>query len=183
MNDKFCRMLSIINLLRIIIIVSTLLAASLFIDAFTSKTSAQTEENSKEVIAQVERYQNLWNTHDAAALAEFFTEDADFIMGNLPLINGRGEIQNWWQNYFDRQESERSITIDVNSLRIIAVDVALINVSTTTGGKDSQDKELIIRKARGTWVMLKKNGVWFITAMRGMPTEEDQIIRNFDNRN
>jgi len=164
-----------------IIIVSTIVAASLFIDAFTSITSAQTDENSKEVLAQIEKYQNVWNTHDATILAEFFTEDVDFIMGNMPLINGLGEIQNWWQNYFDKQESERSITIDVNSLRIIAPYVALINVGTTTGGTDSQDKELINRKARGTWVMLEKNGVWFITAMRGMPTEKDKIIRNLDN--
>ena len=181
MNMNFNRLLSMLKLPRITIIATTTMAVSIFINAFTITTSAQTDEDSTEVLEQVEKYQSVWNTHNAPALAEFFTEDADFIMGNLPLINGREGIQNWWQNYFNRQEPERKLMIDVISLRIIAPDVALINVGTTTGGKDNQGKDLIARKARGTWVLLKQNDNWFIVAMRGMPTEEDKIIRNFDN--
>ena len=144
---------------------------------FYSVNCPASDEDSSAVLTQVEKYQSVWNTHDAAALSLFFTEDADFIMGNLPLINGREKIQNWWQNYFNRQEPERKLMIDVISLRIIAPNVALINVGTTTGGKDSEGKELLARKARGTWVLLRKDGDWLIIAMRGMPTEEDQIIR------
>ena len=135
------------------------------------------DEDSSAVLTQVEKYQSVWNTHDAAALSLFFTEDADFIMGNMPLINGRDGIKNWWQNYFNKQEPERRLTITVNSLRIIAPDVALVNVATTTGGQNTRGEKLKSKKARGTWVLLRKDGDWLITAMRGMPTEEDQIIR------
>jgi uncharacterized protein (TIGR02246 family) len=144
---------------------------------FYSVNCPASDGDSTAVLKQVEKYQNVWNTHDVTALAVFFTEDADFIMGNMPLINGRDGIKNWWQNYFNRQEPERKLMIDVISLRIIAPNVALINVGTTTRGKDSKGKELLARKARGTWVLLRKDGDWLIIAMRGMPTEEDQIIR------
>ena len=139
---------------------------------------AQTKGDSTEVFAQIEKYRSVWNAHDAGVLAEFFTEDADFIMGNQPLIRGREGIQNWWLNYFTRQEPERGLSIIVNSFNIITSDIALVNVTTTTGGQDIKGEKLLNRKARGTWVMHKENGTWLIVAMRGMPTEEDQIIRN-----
>jgi uncharacterized protein (TIGR02246 family) len=144
---------------------------------FPSRIAAETYEDSTSVYKQIERYQVIWNTHDAAALAELFAEDADFIMGNQPLIRGRKAIQNWWWNYFKRQETERRLIIIVNSVRIISTDVAVANVATTTGGQDDQGKELLARKARGTWVLHRQNGKWLIIAMRGMPTEKDQIIR------
>ena len=40
---------------------------------------------------------------------------------------------------------------------------------------------MLNRKARGTWVLHSQKGNWIIVAMRGMPTEEDQIIRDIDN--
>lgn len=181
MNLNFCKLLSTLRLLKIMIIAITIMTGSFFIDAFTSITSAQTDEDSRAVLAQVINYQNVWNTHNAAALTEFFTNDADFIMGNQPLISGRKAIQNWWQNYFNRQESDRKLTIDINSFRIIATGVTLINIGTTTGGKDNDGNEFLARKARGTWVLLNQNGNWLISAMRGMPTEEDQIIRSIGN--
>lgn len=181
MSGNFKMLFSAFTLLSTTTIATTILVASIFINSFTSITSAQTKNDSTEVLAQIEKYKSIWNTHDAASLAEFFTSDADFIMGNLPLINGREGIQNWWQNYFNTQEPERKLAIAVNSLRIITPDVALINIGTITGGRDYQGKELINRKARGTWVLIKQNGNWLIIAMRGMPTEEDKIIRNIDN--
>ena len=69
------------------------------------------------------------------------------------------------------------LSIMVNSVRIITSDVALVNVTTTTGGQDRQGEKLLKRKARGTWVLHRQKGSWLIIAMRGMPTEEDRIIR------
>jgi uncharacterized protein (TIGR02246 family) len=142
---------------------------------FYSVNCPASDEDSSAVLTQVEKYQNVWNTHDAAALSLFFTEDADFIMGNMPLINGRDGIKNWWQNYFNKQEPERRLTITLNSLRIITPDVALVNVATTTGGQDTQSEKLKSRKARGTWVLNRQNSNWLISAMYGMPTERDSV--------
>jgi uncharacterized protein (TIGR02246 family) len=180
MNAKLISFSSTFKLASVVTMGIVIIAVSIISTGIFNMAVAQTAEDSAAVLAQVEKYQNIWDTHGAAALAVFFTEDAEFVMGNQTLIRGRNGIQNWWQMYFNRQEVERKLTIDINSLRIIAPDVALLNIRTTTGGKDNQGKNLQARKARGTWVMLKQNGNWFITTMLGMPTEEDKIIRNID---
>ena len=51
-----------------------------------------------------------------------------------------------------------------------------MDITTTTGGQDSKGAELYARKARGTWVLQRQNSEWLISAMYGMPTEEDSVI-------
>jgi uncharacterized protein (TIGR02246 family) len=129
------------------------------------------------VRALVEAYRTTWNSHDPSDLAGFFTEDADMIMGTDPIALGRKAIEGWWQDYFARQEPQRRVVIEVHALRLIAPDVAVVNVTTTTEGRSTQGEDLRSRDARGTWVVVREDGEWRIAAMRGMPTEQDQIIR------
>ena len=180
MSEKLIRSSSTLKLASVVIMSVVIITVSIIGAGISSMAAAQTNEDSTEVLVQVEKYQSIWNTHDAAALEEFFAEDADFIMGNQSLIHGREGIKNQWQIYFNRQEPERRLVIAVNSLRFITPDVALINIGTTTAGKNNQGKDLTTRKARGTWVLHQQNDNWLIAAMRGMPTEEDQIIRNIE---
>ena len=137
------------------------------------RLEAQTPEASDALRARVETYETVWNTHDPAAVAAFFTEDADMIMGNLPTARGRKAIQDFWGKYFAAIEPERRGTFEVISLRLITPDVALINISSETGGSDSDGRELPTRLARGTWVLVQEANGWFISAMRGQPAEGD----------
>ena len=181
MSEKLFKSSLTLKLTGVVTMRALIILVSVITSGMADVAVAQTDKDSTALLDQVEKYQSVWNTHNAAALAEFFADDADFIMGNLPLINGRAAIQNWWQNYFNRQEPERRLTILVNSVRRITDDVALINVTTTTASNDTQGEKLPTRKARGTWVLHSQKGNWIIVAMRGMPTEEDQIIRDIDN--
>jgi len=138
----------------------------------------QTEKDSAAIRTQIEAYRNVWNTHESAALAGFFAEDADMVMGNLPAAHGRQAIQDWWGEYFERQEPERTINIDVKLIRLIASDVALANVATTTGGTNAQGEALLSRGARGTWLLRRDSGEWLISALRAFPTEEDSVELN-----
>ena len=138
---------------------------------------AQAPEDSAAVRELVEAYRTTWDRHDASDLAEFFTEDADMIMGTDPIALGREAIEAWWKNYFERQEPQRQVAIEVRALRLIVPDVAVLNVTTTTHGRTAQGEELRPRDARGTWVVAREGGVWMIAAMRGMPTEQDEVIR------
>jgi len=157
------------------------IALSIFINAIPNSIFAQSKVDSLTVRAIVERYQKVWDTHDSSELAKFFTEDADFIMGTWPQIRGRKAIQGRWQAYFQRQEPRRKLRLDIKSFKIITDSVLLINVSTTTWGKNDEGKELQSRKFRGTWVLNRQpNGSWLIVAMIGIPTEEDRIIRASD---
>lgn len=156
-------------------------ALAIFVILSPSIALAQSKADSTTVQSIVERYQKVWDTHDANELAQFFTEDADFIMGTWPHISGRKAIQGLWQAYFKKQEPGRKLRLDINSFKIITDAVMLINVSTTTWGHDEQGEELQSRKFRGTWVLNKQsNGDWLIVAMLGLPTEEDRIIRPSD---
>jgi uncharacterized protein (TIGR02246 family) len=177
MSAKLSRLSSTLRFESVEIMTVSMIAINILIVTFSNMAVAQTDGDSAAVYEQIETYQSAWNTHDATALAVFFKEDADFIMGNQPLIRGREGIQNWWRNYFNRQEPERRLSIMVNSVRIITSDVALVNVTTTTGGQDMQGEKILKRKARGTWVLHRQKGGWLIIAMRGMPTEKDRIIR------
>ena len=168
------RFLNHLNLRYAIIAVNIILLAS------SVKLSAQSEKDSVALKDFIDMYQRIYNTHDPVAFAKFYTEDADFLMFTLPEIHGRQAIENfwrrYWQNSFNRQEAERRGTFILNSFRFLANNVAIANIESITGGKDSLGVELQSRKARGTWLLQRQNGNWLISAISGMPTEKDSII-------
>jgi uncharacterized protein (TIGR02246 family) len=124
----------------------------------------------------LEAYTTAWNTHDSDALAAMFTDDADLIMGNLPRIDGKEAIGRWWNTYFSRIDEDRKGEFKLLSLRNIAPDVQIVNVSSKTFSSNKQGKELETRLARGTWVLVKTNNSWLIAAMRGMPAMGEQRL-------
>lgn len=154
-----------------------IIAMSLFGTAISGRAAdpAEAEQRSAALHERLEAYQQAWNEHDPNAVAAFFAEDADFVMGNLPPRRGRDEIREWWRDYFARQEPYRGLTLNVNSLRFLTPDIALINILTTTAGQDSLGKEIPARRFRGTWVMHRMDGEWLIVALLGLPTEEDRV--------
>lgn len=48
-----------------------------------------------------ERFATAFNSGDAASLAALYTEDGMLLPPNAELINGRQNIQNFWQGAFD----------------------------------------------------------------------------------
>ena len=176
---NFSRSSQMLKFESFLTIAVTIIATDFFVAAFPGMAAAQIANDSASVYKFVEVYQRTFNTHDPAALSKFFTEDADFVMGNLPEIQGRQAIENWWRNYwrskFNKQEPERRGTFNLHSLRFLSADVALANIESTTGGRDSLGAELQTRKARGTWLLHRQNGNWLISAIRGMPTEKDSV--------
>jgi len=136
------------------------------------------QDSAAAIQARIDAYLEVWNAHDAVGLAAFFTDDADFVMGNQPAARGPAEIRAWWQAYFARQEPQRSLSLDVSPVRFIADGVATITVVTTTGGRDAQGQELVARRFRGTWLWRRQDGEWLIAAMRGVPTEQDEVVLN-----
>jgi len=159
-------------------IAATAFGVNIFGCASIRNAGAQSNRLSQELRARVTQYIASWNTHDSNALSGYFTADADMIMGNGPILEGRRAISDWWRNYFAVQEPERKLMIEVLSTKSIRADVALLNIRTTTGGRTVQDPELTPRKARGTWVLVRQDGEWLISVIRGMPTQQDRIIRS-----
>jgi uncharacterized protein (TIGR02246 family) len=143
---------------------------------WTPTTAAgQTAGDTAGIRARTETYLDVWGDHDAAGLGALFTEEADVVMGNQPAARGRQEIQDLWQAYFERQEPERRLRLDTGPLRFLAPDAAIISVTTTTGGRDSEGRDLPARRFRGTWLWERQGDEWLISAMRGLPLEEDRV--------
>lgn len=178
MSGKSNRRSSVRGLVRVGAVSATIIAATGFTAGLAGVASAQAVGDADAISARVEAYRGAWNTHDPSALAAFFTEDADVVMGNLPGVRGRREIRDWWRDYFERQEPERRLTLDVSPTRFVASDVAVLNVVTATGGRDRQGEELPVRKFRGTWLWRRQSDNWLISAMRGLPYEEDRVVLN-----
>jgi uncharacterized protein (TIGR02246 family) len=154
---------------RVVAMAASAISFSFLVEAGQAKTN----DAFSELHARVEAYERAWNTHQASAVATFFTQDADMIFGNGPRIAGREAIQQWWAGYFAKIAAIRGATFAIGSLQLITSDVALLNVDSTTAGRDSTDQELPPRLARGTWVMVRRSGDWWISALRGLPAQGD----------
>ena len=154
---------------------AAIVATTLLIATVTGPASAQVVTDSAGLLDYVDAYQTALNTHDPAAVAAFFSDDADMVFYHLPALRGREAIESWWRTYFERQEPERRGTFEVTSARLLTPGVALVNVATTTGGAGAGGEALPARKARGTWLLRRHGGDWVISAMRGFPTEQDSV--------
>lgn len=141
--------------------------------ASVGPVAAQPQETTAQVRSWVERYEDAWNTHKATAVGAFFSEDADMIIGNGPRIVGRESIQAWWARYFSNIDQGRRGTFDIDSIRVITPEVVLVNVDSTTAGRESNGQELPTRLARGTWVVSRHSSGWQITALRALPAAGD----------
>lgn len=155
-----------------------IIAAALIIAVFPCPGAAQTAADSVAVRTQIGAYQRAWNTHDPAALAACFAQDADVVMGNLPAARGRQAIQDWWQVLFAGQDPGRHLTLDVGSLRFLSADAAVVALATTTGGQDAEGHGLPVQRSRGTWLMQRDGGRWLISALRAFPREKDSVVLN-----
>jgi len=129
---------------------------------------ALTQSNEADELQEfIKRYEETWQSHDGDVLGDFFACDSDMIIGIQPRIVGREAIAASWNQYFSHIDSGRLLTVSIESMRFLSPDIALINVATTTGGSSSETNEILeSRKARGTWVVIRADGVWRILALR-----------------
>jgi uncharacterized protein (TIGR02246 family) len=141
----------------------------LFLTLFVAAQTTQAQSGDRVELGQfVKEYEAAWNTHDADVLAVFFTEDSDMLMGAEPRVVGRSKIRDWWDGYFSRIDKGRVGEFSVESMRVIAPGVAILNLNSTTKGQSVETGEILeTRRARGTWVVLRQGNRWRISALRG----------------
>src|SRR5436305_561058 len=80
-------------------------------------------------------FQTAWNAHDAVAVSALFTPDADQLMGDGPVTQGKNAVQQWWRDRFAAMPKGTSIVLTVRSVRVITPDVALLNVLAKVTGQ------------------------------------------------
>jgi uncharacterized protein (TIGR02246 family) len=154
----------------------------LLLAALTATCTHPPKDIDADFDAFLDVYTAIWNEHDGVALSALFTTDADLIVGNLPRIDGREAIGEWWDGYFSRLDNGRKGEFELLSIREIAPGIGLVNIRSKTLGTASVGEVLDTRLARGTWVVVKTDGTWLITSMRALPAEGEDRFRPGEDR-
>jgi uncharacterized protein (TIGR02246 family) len=97
------------------------------------------------------------NRRDFDGVAGTFTPDADIWFASLPRISGRDAIRRNEEEYWSKAPSTRRISMTVDAIRYVATDVAIADTTLVSPG---ESREL------GTAIMVHRDGVWRIAAVR-----------------
>lgn len=103
----------------------------------------------------VERWQQAWNDHDMAAMAQLVSDDADFVNVWGMHWKGRARIE---QEHADRHRAQFKDTVWITRevrVQFLKPDVALVHLAW--GMQPPRDGLF-------TWIMLKEQGQWLIRA-------------------
>jgi len=127
----------------------------------------------KAIEAQIDAFLNSWNKHDFSDMKNYIAEDCDFI--NITGMHwiGRDDIQYAHQTYHD--QFFKNTTMEKRSVRVrfLKPDVAIAHLLWHIGDFNPPDGYI-----RGnnddlaTLVVIKRNGMWMITAMENVEVNE-----------
>jgi uncharacterized protein (TIGR02246 family) len=112
--------------------------------------------------AVIQRYVEAREAEDPKAIEPLFTADADQLVSDGTWRKGRDELVKGMLESSRRNPARRTITVE--SIRLLAGDVALVDGRYTQKGKDgAQDREM------WTTITLKRGAdAWKIAAIRNM---------------
>jgi uncharacterized protein (TIGR02246 family) len=150
--------------------------ASIFI-AFARLTFAQdltdTPPEKAAVIANDRAYEAAYAQGDVKALADFFTEDAEYITEDGRTISGRTEIEETIRAGLLARKGGK-IAINADSVRLLAPEVLVEKGATTVTAKNGEATESLF-----TAIQVKKDGKWKISQLVESPmpvaTPHDQL--------
>jgi uncharacterized protein (TIGR02246 family) len=110
------------------------------------------------------RWEQAWNGHDMKALANLFTDDADFVNVGARHWKGRTQIEEQHASrlpqFIESTWSTRAVTV-----RFLKPDLALVHVDWSLKG--DKDPDGTLRPPRNgvfTWVAVKADAQWLIRA-------------------
>lgn len=123
------------------------------------------ETESAAIRQRVESYVAAYNRHDAAAVADHWSEDAVYVQRDSgQRIQGRTGIAAMFQALFQGEEASR-LSVTIESIRLITPEVAIEDgtAEIVSGGQEPS-------KSTYTAVHVKKDGVWFLDSVRETDT-------------
>jgi uncharacterized protein (TIGR02246 family) len=146
-----------------------LVAAALAADT-TGKPSSP---EAAAITNQIPNYVKAYNAGDAKALAQYFTDDAEYTDENGQLTEGRSDIEQLLTDTFSENKGA-TIDMQADAVRPLGADVFQARGETTVTSPDGQK-----RSAGYTAIYAKKDGKWLITNLiespLADPTPGDQL--------
>ena len=129
-----------------------------------------------EITEFIQRYTDVRNSHDAAMMAEYFSESADLIGANGIVSAGRESILRNFEREHSSVYRDSAASRLIDSIRLISEDVALVSGRFQVSGtrEANSDEPMVQRPGMFTLVLVREPPVseWKITAYRSMvPTD------------
>lgn len=118
---------------------------------------AAEEDNSQaeqEIRQRTKELEAAWEKHDAKSVAELFTKDGDVITAKGEKLEGREGIEQSLADGFSGDLKDTTLSEDVQKVRVIKPDVALVDADGELKGTDNP------RRFHVFSVMLKQDGKW-----------------------
>ena len=143
---------------------TTLVTMSLLLSTSAPALAQGLPKDEAAIHAQVAAYEAAINGRDPHALTALFTPEADFVFFDGPRVVGRELIVARTSSVFAEWPSTMRFTLEVNSVRFLRPDVAL--VETKAGFSEGE-----MRSNRGTALLERRGGKWLWTALRVYPAE------------
>jgi uncharacterized protein (TIGR02246 family) len=123
-----------------------------------ARPGASTDEQSVREV--VRKYVDARDRKDAAAVRALFTEDADQLTSSGEWRRGREEVVKGSLASSAANSGARTITID--AVRFPATGMALADGAYTIGSGET------VRNMRTSFVLVRREGAWLISAIRNM---------------
>lgn len=119
----------------------------------------------EEVAAMLADYLRAFNRHDPAALAAHWSETAENVdLDTGETTRGRAAVEQVFATLFE-EDAHATIDIDVESIRPLRDDVALVDGVSRIGFSDA-GSPAATAGSRFTAVVVKEGGRWMLTSVR-----------------
>lgn len=140
------------------------------------ETAGMDDEAALQALA--DGYAAGWNAADAAAIANLFATDADFVGADGQTAEGRAGIEAMLAEQLDGMFKGTEMSLTVDSVRFIEAEVAVVDGSFEITGITGPDGEAA-EPSQGLYsnVVVKEGGEWKLKSVRAMvpqtaPAEE-----------
>lgn len=126
-------------------------------------TEKPTSPEATAITNQVPDYIKAYNAGDAKALAQYFTDDAEYTDENGQVTQGRSDIQQLLTDTFSENNGAK-LDMQMNSVRPLGSDVFQGRGETTVTSPDGQKRSSSYAAIYG-----KKDGKWLISSLIEYP--------------
>ena len=126
------------------------------------------EAEKAQILAQIDKVQQGWNSGNGTLFAEPFTEDADYTVWNGIYAKGQAVIAEQHQHIFDTFYANTTLHYGKKHIRFLRDDVALVRFEhaflTRENGEHVREGGV-----RPLMVFVKNDGEWRITLFQNTP--------------
>ena len=117
---------------------------------------------------QVDEFVNAWNKHDARAMAQVYTDDADLINPSGRIAKNKREIETLFRDEHSNAFKDSHMKVRPSGVRLLAPEIALGEYEfEVTGVKDPTGKVTTLQ-GHLTDVFKKQGNAWMVAASRPM---------------